>query len=265
MGNAAKTSDGVGRDVPAEGVVRLTLDRPPVNALSRTLVARLHRLVTEVGREDDVRVVVIAARGKAFCAGADLKERRGMSQAEVRATVAGIGALTHAVATLPQPTLAVISGAALGGGLELALACDLRMAARSARLGLPECSLAIIPGAGGTQRLARIAGVSVAKKWILSAHVGSATEALADRIVDWVVDDDQLAAMAVEQARKMAGCGPLALRAAKIAIDQGLAAGSLESGLAVEQASYERVLPTEDRREALRAFADKRPPRFSGR
>ncbi|MDQ7007787.1 MAG: enoyl-CoA hydratase-related protein [Acidobacteriota bacterium] len=265
MGNESDASRWVHRDEPVAGVARLVLDRPPVNALSRALVARLREEVDQVGRDAAARVILIAARGRAFCAGADLKERRGMSESEVRATVAGIGALTRAVAGLPQPTLAVISGAALGGGLELALACDLRIAARSAKLGLTECSLAIIPGAGGTQRMARIAGPAVAKKWIFSARVGTADDALADRIVDWVVDDDRLEEAALEQARAMARCGPVALRAAKTAIDAGLGAGSLEAGLAVEQACYQRVLPTEDRREALSAFVEKRPPRFSGR
>lgn len=252
-------------DRPAKGIVRLTLDRPPVNALSREMVEQVRRAADDLGEDPALTAVLLAARGKAFCAGADLKQRRGMSEAEVLETVAGIGMMTREVASIPVPTIALISGAALGGGLELALACDLRLAASSAKLGLPECSLAIIPGAGGTQRLARIAGPVVAKRWIFTGCVKPAEEALRAGIVDEVVEPGELESAGLALAGEISRCGPVALRAAKEAIDQGLAAGALSAGLAVEAAQYRRVIPTEDRLEALRAFAEKRPPHFEGR
>ncbi len=252
-------------DEPGERIRRLTIDRPPVNALSRALVARLAEEARRVAGDPAVACVLLAARGRAFCAGADLKERRGMSDDEVLATVEAIGEMTSAVAAIPVPTIAAVGGAALGGGLELALACDLRVAAEGARLGLPECTLAIVPGAGGTQRMARIAGPSVAKEWIFTGRIATAHEALADRIVDRVVPDDRLEEEALALAAEIARCGPLALRAAKRAIDEGLSAASLEDGLAAERRAYRTIVDTDDRREALRAFAEKRPPRFQGR
>ncbi len=251
-------------DRPAPRVARLTLHRPPVNALGRELVAELEQAARELGEEPGLCAVLLAARGKAFCAGADLKERRGMDEAEVEKTVAAIGAALAAVAAIPVPTLALIQGAALGGGLELALACDLRFAATPARLGLPECSLAIIPGAGGTQRLARLAGPARAKRWVFGAELHDADEALADRVVDRVVPVSELDDAGLAWASSVARCGPVALRAAKRAIDEGLAAGGLADGLAVEREQYARVLGTWDRREALDAFREKRNPAFRG-
>lgn len=251
-------------DRPHERIVRLTLDRAPVNALSRTLIADLTAAAQHVAADPLVCCVVVAARGKAFCAGADLKERAGMSEEQVLETVRAIGAMTTAIARIPVPTIAAIHGAALGGGLELALACDLRVASDDAKLGLPECSLAIIPGAGGTQRLMRAAGIAVAKRWIFSARAASAAEALADRVVDRVVAPASLEADVLALADEIARCGPLALRAAKRAIDDGASAASLDDGLAAEWRAYQTIIPTADRREALRAFAEKRAPRFTG-
>ena len=250
---------------PAERIAEIVLDRPPVNALSREMVRQLTAVAEGIGDEPTLACVLLTARGKAFCAGADLKERRGMTDDEVVATVRGIGRMCSAVAAIPVPVVAVIGGAALGGGLELALACDLRVAAEDARVGLPECSLAIIPGAGGTQRLPRIAGPAVARRWIFTARVAPASEAARDGIVDLAVPAGQLREAALALAGEIARCGPLALRAAKRAIDRGLAAGDLAAGLEVEHREYLSIVPTRDRVEALRAFAEKRPPRFEGR
>jgi enoyl-CoA hydratase/carnithine racemase len=251
-------------DRPLEGVARITLDRPPVNALGRDLVKDLTTVADHVADDRALRCVLIAANGKAFCAGADLKERQGMDEQQVEETVGAIGVGMAAVASIAVPTIAVVGGAALGGGLELALACDLRVAASGVKLGLPECSLAIIPGAGGTQRLARIAGPAVAKRWIFGARVGTAEEAHAAGFVDRVVPAAELERESLEMAREIARCGPVALRAAKRAIDAGLDADDLTRGLEVEREAYRLVLPTKDRIEALEAFAEKRPPRFEG-
>jgi enoyl-CoA hydratase/carnithine racemase len=265
MGSTPPPSTLVMLDEPLPGVARLTLDAPPVNALSRDLVRAIRAAAGAVAARAELRAVLVAARGKSFCAGADLKERRGLSDAEALEAVRGIGAAAQALADIPVPTVAVLQGAALGGGFELALGCDLRLAAAGARLGLPECSLAIIPGAGGTQRLARLVGPARAKHWILAARVEPAEIAFEAGLVDEVVPAGGLEARALELAGTIARCAPLALRAAKRAIDEGLDAASLAAGLDVEARCYATIVPTEDRREALAAFVEKRPPRYGGR
>jgi len=242
----------------------LTLARPPVNALGRRLVEDLGAACAALAADATLRAVVVAAEGKAFCAGADLKERQGMSEEDVRAWVPFLGGTFTRLAALPVPTIAVVSGVAAGGGVELALACDLRVAERPATLGLRETALAIIPGAGGTQRLTRLIGPARAKRWILTARMHSAEEALADGAVDVVVEAGRGIEAAHALAREIAGNGPLAVRAAKRAIDGGYGL-PMDAALAVELAAYESILPTEDRREAIKAFAEKRPPVFKGR
>ena len=265
MGSNPPALPLVAIDEPLPGVARITLDAPPVNALSRALVRAIREAAAAVAGRPELRAVLVAARGKAFCAGADLKERRGLSDVEALEAVRGIGAAAQALADIPVPTIAVLQGVALGGGFELALGCDLRLAAEGAKLGLPECSLAIIPGAGGTQRLARLVGPARAKHWILAARVEPAEVALQAGLVDEVLPAERLEARALELATAIARCAPIALRAAKRAIDEGLDAASLAAGLDVESRCYATIVPTEDRREALQAFVEKRPPRYCGR
>jgi enoyl-CoA hydratase/carnithine racemase len=242
----------------------LTLARPPVNALGRRLVEDLGAALGECAADPGLCALIVAAEGKVFCAGADLKERQGMSEEDVRAWVPFLGGTFTRLATLPVPTIAVIHGIAAGGGVELALACDLRVAETPATLGLRETALAIIPGAGGTQRLTRLIGPARAKRWIFTARMHSAEEALAEGAVDLVVGAGQGIDAARALAREIAGNGPLAVRAAKRAIDDGVGL-PMDQALAVELAAYESIIPTEDRREAIRAFAEKRPPVFKGR
>ncbi len=236
-----------------------------MNALGRDLVRDLRAAAEALHAEADLCCVLLTGAGKAFCAGADLKERAGLDDAQTVEAVRAIGAAVAAVAAIPAPTVAVLNGAALGGGFELALACDMRLAAEDAPVGLPECALAIIPGAGGTQRLARMVGPGIAKRWILGARIAPARDAAGDLLVDQTFPADQLEAAALRLAREIARCGPVALRAAKRAIEDGLAAGPLSAGLEVEWQNYLTTIPTEDRREALRAFREKRPPGFGGR
>jgi enoyl-CoA hydratase len=244
-----------------------TLDRPDrMNALSRPMLLALGKLAREAATNASIRAVVITGAGnKAFCAGADLKERQSMSDEDVRAFLELYRQELGAVDRSPKPVVAALNGVALGGGFELALACDLRVASAHAEVGLPETSIGIIPGAGGTQRLPRIVGEGRAKEMILLARRLSATEALAWGLVGRVtpvggsvVDD------AVEWIRPIAEGAPVAQAAALEAIDRGLDV-SLEVGLVLEKVSYEKTLATEDRREALAAFAAKRTPRFQGR
>jgi enoyl-CoA hydratase/carnithine racemase len=247
-----------------DGIAVLTLARPPVNALGKRLVEDLGEAVAELGKDEGLRALIVAAEGKAFCAGADLKERQSMSEEDVRAWVPFLGGTFTRLSRLPVPTIAAIQGVAAGGGFELALACDLRIAEQEAMIGLRETALAIIPGAGGTQRLARLIGPSRAKRWIFTARMHTAAEALEDGAVDLVVGSGGSLESALALARETGANGPLAVRAAKRAIDEG-AGLPLPEALQVELRAYESILPTEDRVEAIRAFASKRAPVFRGR
>jgi len=247
-----------------DGVRTITLDRPPVNALGRELVDDLLRAVAALRDDAAARCVIVRAAGKHFCAGADLKERKTMSLDDVRAFVPRLAGVCNGLAALPMPTVAAVRGAAAGGGCELALACDLRVLAADARLGLREAALAIIPGAGGTQRLPRLIGPSRAKRWILAAAMHDAEQCLADGVADRVVPVDALDDAARELARSIARNGPVAVRLAKQAVDRG-ADLPLEQALQLEWERYQETLGTSDREEALAAFAEKREPRFEGR
>ncbi len=247
----------------------VTINRPDAaNALSKGLVAALtecfEELAGDAKQDSDLRAVVLTGVGRAFCAGADLKERRAMTLPETWAFLDELNTLANTIAALPRPVIAAINGAAFGGGLELALACDLRIAADSAELGLTEVRLGIIPGVGGTQRLSRLTSVAVAKELILTGRRVSAARALALGIVSEVVPGAELAAAAATLAREIGAAGPLAIAAAKRAIDGG-AGLPLAEGLALEAVCYEEVLASEDRNEGLAAFAEKRPPAFRGR
>ncbi len=246
------------------GIAVLTLARPPVNALGRSLVGDLNGALGVLEADEALRALVVAAEGKAFCAGADLKERQGMSADEVKAWVPRLSATFTRLAALPVPTIAAIQGIAAGGGFELALACDFRIAEEGATLGLRETALAIIPGAGGTQRLSRLIGPSRAKRWIFTARIHGAREALSDGAVDLVVGPGGGLAAARALAGEIAANGPRAIRAAKRAIDGGFDL-PMEAALDLERQAYETIIPTEDRLEAIRAFAEKRPPVFKGR
>jgi len=270
MGTAAAgTSETllVDRRGPA---VFVTLNRPgAANALSRALVAELTQLLGalagEVAGGADIRALILTGAGdKAFSAGADLKERRTWTLDDTRVFLGEINALMNALDDFPRPVIAAINGVAFGGGLELALACDLRIAADTAEVGLTEVRLGIIPGAGGTQRLTLIAGVAAAKELILTGRRIGATRAKELGIVSEVVPSDDLSAAAARWATEIAGAAPLALGAAKRAIDYGTGR-TLSQGLCFERTNYEEVLVTEDRNEGLAAFAEKRPPVYKGR
>lgn len=247
-------------------VAWLTLARPEAaNALSRGLVAALRTRLDELAADPDLRVVVLTGGGeKAFCAGADLKERRTFTRDQTRAFLADLNAVVDALAAFPRPVVAALNGVAFGGGLELALACDLRIAAAHVALGLPEVQLGIIPGAGGTQRLARACGLAVAKELVLTGRRIDAQRALALGIVSAVVPAAELRAEASRLARQIADAGPLAVAAARRALDLGFGR-PLAEGLAIERDCYEVVLGSADRDEGLAAFAEKRRPAYKGR
>jgi enoyl-CoA hydratase/carnithine racemase len=243
----------------------LTLNRPEArNALSKALLLAFHKELNAIKKNKSLRVLIITGAGeKAFCAGADLKERQGMSIEETRAAVALIKSCTNAIADLAMPTIAAINGDAFGGGLEIALACDMRIAAQSASMGLTECALGIIPGAGGTLRLPQVVGLPKALELIFKASRLNSSDALNVGLVNACSADDQLMPTALSWAQTIAGNAPLAIRAAKRAILFS-SRNFLELGLASEDAAYEEIIHSEDRLEGLRAFQEKRKPHFKG-
>ena len=234
------------------------------NSISRAMLSTLAAELRRAADRRQLRCVVITGAGaRAFCAGADLKERAGMQEGEVRQFLTDLRAALRAIERSPKVFLAAINGAALGGGLELALACDLRVMSEAAELGLPEVGLGIIPGGGGTQRLARAIGVSRAKDLVLTARRIGGREALAWGIVSKVAEPARLREEALATAELVARNAPISLRQAKRAIDDGLHL-SLDEALEHEVRMYEECLGTKDRVEALRAFAEKRRPVFTG-
>jgi methylglutaconyl-CoA hydratase len=247
------------------GLVLLGLDRPAAkNALGRQLMAEFRQAMVDFRSDPAVRVVVVHSLVPGvFCAGADLKERADMPQAEATAFVQGLRSAFTELEDLPMPVIAVIEGVAFGGGLELALCTDLRIAGADAKVGLVETALAIIPGAGGTQRLPRLIGASRAKELIFTARRIGADEAGRLGLVDRVVAPSQALESALALAREILPNGPIALRLAKRAVNQGMEL-DLASGLALEQACYAQVIPTQDRLEGLAAFREKRKPQFRG-
>ncbi len=244
----------------------IRIDRPErMNCFDYPTLVELQELVDAVKVDESVRVVVFTGTGKAFSAGADLKERVTLNETEVRRNVLAIREVFASIAALPQPTIAAVNGHALGGGFEWMLACDFRIIVDGALVGLTETSFGIIPGAGGTQRLPRLIGETRAKELIFTAKKIDAETAERYGLVSQVVATRaELLPACFELAAAMLRNGPIAIRQAKQAIDGGMDV-SLAEGLRLETEAYEAVIPTEDRLEALRAFAEKRTPQFQGK
>jgi enoyl-CoA hydratase/carnithine racemase len=234
-----------------------------LNALSTAL----ERAVSNAVRDERVRrsaCVIIAGGVRAFSAGADVNEMRGLDPASILAYYRESGGVYEQVAALPQPTIAAIAGHCLGGGLELALACDFRVAEASATFGFPEVGIGILPSSGGTHRLARLVGTSRAKELVLLRDRFGPEEAQALGLVTETVAEGQALQRALELAEKLAALPPLAVALAKQAID-AMPESSRETGLALERLAYGLLAQTEDAREGADAFAEKREPRFRGR
>ncbi|MFI8788564.1 enoyl-CoA hydratase/isomerase family protein [Streptomyces sp. NPDC055105] len=242
----------------AEGVGTIRLDRPPMNALDIATQDRIKELAEEASRRDDVRAVVVRGSDKAFAAGADIKEMQAMDHAAMIVRSRALQDSFTAVARIPKPVVAAVTGYALGGGCELALCADFRIAADDARLGQPEILLGLIPGAGGTQRLARLVGPSKAKDLIFTGRHVKAEEALAIGLVDRVVPAAEVYEQAHAWAAKLAQGPALALRAAKESIDVGLET-DIDTGLAVERNWFAGLFATEDRERGMRSFVDEGP------
>ena len=248
------------------GVALVTLNRPDqMNSISVALLDSLHGIFSELRFNEDLRAVIVTGAGdKAFCAGADLKERAGMTQAEVRRFIQTIRQTFTLVEECPVPVIAAVNGAAFGGGTELALASDIRIVSVTAKLGLTETSLAIIPGAGGTQRLPRIIGTARAKEMIFTAERIDAQKALSYGLANRVTKPADLLPEARAMAARIAENGPVAVRVAKRAIDKGMQT-DIATAMVIETTCYDITIPTEDRVEGLTAFREKRKPAYKGR
>ncbi|PIN03828.1 Enoyl-CoA hydratase [Handroanthus impetiginosus] len=247
------------------GILEVNLERPETkNAIGNDMLKGLQYAFETVNTDHTAKVLMICSSvPKVFCAGADLKERKAMSPSEVQNYVRSLRSTFSYLEALHVPTIAVIEGAALGGGLEMALSCDLRICGEDAVLGLPETGLAIIPGAGGTQRLPRLVGKSMAKELIFTGRRIGGRDALSMGLVNYCVPAGEARTKALEVAWDINQKGPLAIRMAKRAIDGGLEV-DMKSGLELEEQCYEQLLHTKDRLEGLAAFAERRKPNYKG-
>ncbi|WP_110114357.1 enoyl-CoA hydratase-related protein [Bacillus sp. CGMCC 1.16541] len=249
-----------------EHVAKVVLNRPDVmNAFNYDMLLELEEVVESIRINEDVRLVTITGAGaKAFSVGADLKERKTLTPQQVKRNIFKIGEVFSKIEQLPQPTIAVINGYAFGGGMELALACDFRIAVDHTLVGLTETSLAIIPGAGGTQRLPRLIGEAKALELILTARKLPSVEAYTYGLFTNVVAETKLEEAVQQFVSSILQNGPIALQQAKFAVKEGMKV-DLQTGLQIERKAYELTIPTEDRVEALVAFGEKRKPQFKGR
>ena len=245
----------------ADGIAEVVLDRPEaMNALSTAILLDLAGIFSALGADPAVRVVVLSGDGdRAFCVGADLKERAAMSDEQIMAQRPAFRAAFGALLALPQPAIAAVHGYALGGGCELALSCDVIVADPTAALGLPEVTVGLVPGCGGTQLLARRVGPGRAAELIFSGRKVGADEAAAIGLADLLVPEGQSRAGALDLARQIAANSPVAVRAAKQALRNG-AGLSLAAALDVEDAAWRTAASSADRREGIAAFAEKRRP-----
>jgi enoyl-CoA hydratase/carnithine racemase len=247
-------------------VATIRLDRPPMNALNAQVQDEIAAAAAQVSADSGVRAVVLYGGEKVFAAGADIKEMAEASYGQIAADSRRLQAAFTAVAKIPKPVVAAITGYALGGGLELALCADFRVAGEGARVGQPEILLGIIPGAGGTQRLPRLVGPARAKDIVYTGRFVAAPEALAIGLADKVVPDAEVYQAALDLAGRYAGGPALALRAAKQAIDEGLEV-DLDTGLEIERLHFAGLFATEDQRAGMRSFVENGPGKatFAGR
>jgi enoyl-CoA hydratase/carnithine racemase len=249
-----------------DGVGTMRLDRPKMNALNVQVWGEIRETALEASRRDDVRAVVVYGGERLFAAGADIKEMADLSYTEMAKVSADLQEACIAVARIAKPVVAAVTGYALGGGCELALAADIRIAAEDATLGQPEILLGIIPGAGGTQRLSRLVGPSKAKELIFTGRFVKADEALAIGLVDRLVPAAAVYTEALAWAKQFSNGAALALRAAKAAVDRGLEV-DLDTGLEIERQQFAALFATEDRAIGMRSFVENGPGKasFTGR
>jgi enoyl-CoA hydratase/carnithine racemase len=250
----------------ADGVATIRVDRPKMNALNAQVQDEIREAAIEASARDDVRAVVLYGGEKVFAAGADIKEMADLSYTDMVVRSGRLQSAFTAVAKIPKPVVAAVTGYALGGGCELAMCADIRIAGEGATLGQPEILLGIIPGAGGTQRLTRLVGPAKAKDIIFTGRFVKADEALRIGLVDQVVPDDDVYTAALAWARRFSSAAAFALRAAKGAVDRGLEV-DLETGLEIERLEFAALFATRDQGIGMRSFVEKGPGKaqFEGR
>lgn len=242
-----------------------TIQRPPANALSRGMIAEINELLDLVEHDESVRVIVLHGEGRFFSAGADIKEFTEVSTGEEFSKLAAHGQqVFERLENFPKPVIAAIHGAALGGGLELAMGCHIRYVADNAKLGLPELQLGLIPGFAGTQRLQRYVGVAKAAEMLFLSEPISGTEAVKWGLANEAFEEQELLAKVLEKAKKMAQKSPVALRAA-IEMLQYSKHASFYEGVAKEAQAFGTVFVSEDAKEGIQAFLEKRQPEFKGK
>jgi enoyl-CoA hydratase/carnithine racemase len=241
-----------------DGVGTIRIDRPKMNALSVTVQEEIRSAAHEAAERRDVRAVVLYGGERVFAAGADIKEMADMSYADMVSRSGRLQSALTAVARIPKPVVAAVTGYALGGGCELAMCADIRIAGEGATLGQPEILLGIIPGAGGTQRLTRLVGPAKAKDIVFSGRFVKADEALRIGLVDRVVPDDRVYDEALAWAAQFSGAAALALRAAKESVDRGIET-DLDTGLEIERVQFAALFATEDRTTGMRSFMENGP------
>lgn len=244
------------------GVATLTLNRPKVlNAINYDLLEELDALLDKAAADDSLRVLILTGSGKAFAAGADIAQQAGMDPEEAAKWGQYGSGIFRKLELFPIPTIAVVNGYALGGGCEMAMACDLILAGEKAKFGQPETGLGITPGFSGTQRLLRRVGVSKAKELIYTGRMIDAAEALSLGLADHVYPNDQLQEEALAMAQKIAGNAPAAVRYAKCAINEG-AQTDIDAAIAIENKWFSKCFATEDQKEGMQAFLEKRKAEF---
>jgi enoyl-CoA hydratase len=237
------------------------INRPPVNALNSEVVTEIHQMFEELEKDDQVKVIILTGEGKAFVAGADISEMVDFGP-EGGAEFSKKGqAAFDKIENTPKPVIAAINGFALGGGCEIAMACDIRIAVEGAKLGQPEVNLGVIPGFAGTQRLPRLVGKGKAKELIFTGNMITAEEAEKIGLVNQVLTPEELMSTAKDMAKIIASKGPAAVRAAKHAINEGVNY-ELSKGLEIENEAFAKLFETEDQKEGMKAFLEKRKPEW---
>lgn len=250
-------------EIHDDGIAFINLNNKPVNALKLNLLDDLDKVINHINDNDKCRLVIFRSLQKHFSAGADLKERKQMSYKETYSFLEKINNIFNRIENFKVPTIASINGAALGGGLELALCCDFRIASESAYLALPETSLGVIPGAGGIFRLDKLIGVSKAKYWVFTAQKFSSESAHQDGVVDFLSKDDELLGVTLEIAQEILENAPLAIKATKSLFNEYYK--STRDLNILQKDAYSIVMESEDKKEAIEAFLSKRKPSWKGK
>ena len=249
-------------EIHDDGIAFINLNNNPVNSLNIDIIEDLYKVINDIKKNKKCRLVIFRSLQKHFSAGADLKERKKMTSNETTEFLKKVNKLFNQIEDLPVPTIASIHGAALGGGLELALCCDFRIASEDSMLGLPETSLGIIPGAGGIFRLSKIIGLSKSKYWVFTAQKFSSESAYNDGVIDFLSKDNELLGVTLEVAQEILDNAPLAIKASKSLFNSQYKDSKTLTKL--QKDAYSNVIDTKDKKEALKAFGEKRKPKWKG-